>query len=96
MRNHGLTNQQRVGVALEHLREGLAGFIGREVQNRFQDQSLAEAQRRLGTDKLRGNKPVIEWDVAALLRLMWKSCTLFCGLPLRSSSPGRSAAALAL
>jgi len=68
-----LTNQQRVGKALEHLREGLAGFIDREFQNKYQDLSLAEAQRRVGTDKLRGNKPIVEWDAAALLRLMWES-----------------------
>ncbi len=68
-----LTNHQRVGKALEHLREGLAGFIAREFRNKYQDQDQAEAQRRLGTDKLRGNKPIVQWDAAALLRLMWES-----------------------
>ncbi len=68
-----LTNQQRVGKALELLRAGLAGFVSREFQTRFPDQAAAEAQRRLGTDRLRGNKPLVEWDAAALLRLMWES-----------------------
>ncbi|MBM3880418.1 MAG: ATP-binding protein [Verrucomicrobia bacterium] len=68
-----ITNQQRVGKALEHLREGLAGFIAREFQSKYQDRSLSEAQQRIGTDRLRGSKSIAEWDAAALLRLMWEA-----------------------
>jgi predicted AAA+ superfamily ATPase len=65
-----ITNQQRVGKALDLLREGLADFIHREFQSKFSNRALDEAQRLLGTDRLRGNKPIVEWDAAALLRLM--------------------------
>jgi len=68
-----LTNQQRVGKALDFLREGLADFIQRELQNKYAAKATSEAQRLLGTDRLRGNKPIKEWDVAALLRLMWEA-----------------------
>lgn len=67
------TNQQRVGKALEILREGLGEFIAREFQGKYGDGTLAEARRLLGTDRLRGDKPIGEWDAAALLRLMWES-----------------------
>jgi len=68
-----LTNQQRVGKALELLREGLADFIQRELQNKYGAKATSEAQRMLGTDRLRSNKPMKEWDAAALLRLMWEA-----------------------
>lgn len=68
-----LTNQQRVGKALDFLREGLGDFIQREFQNKYDKQATGEAQRLLGTDRLRGKKPIGEWDAAALLRLMWES-----------------------
>jgi predicted AAA+ superfamily ATPase len=68
-----LTNQQRVGKALELLREGLADFIQRELQSKYGAKATSEAQRMLGTDRLRGNKPMKEWDAAALLRLMWEA-----------------------
>jgi predicted AAA+ superfamily ATPase len=68
-----LTNQQRVGKALELLREGLADFIQREFQSKYSTKATSEAQRMLGTDRLRGNKPIKEWDAAALLRLMWEA-----------------------
>jgi len=67
------TNQQRVGKALDLLREGLADFIQREFQNKYGDQAPAEALRLLATDRLRGNKPIAAWDAAALLRLMWEA-----------------------
>lgn len=66
-----LTNHQRVGKALELLREGLADFVDREFQNQFGAKAQAAAKDRLTTDRLRGNKPIQEWDVAALLRLMF-------------------------
>ena len=70
-----LTNQQRVGKALEILREGLGDFVAREFQSRFGSKSQAAAKDRLVTDRLRGNKPIQEWDVAALLRLVFNSWT---------------------
>jgi predicted AAA+ superfamily ATPase len=68
-----ITNQQRVGKGLELLREGIAGFVKREFDVKYGASARLEAQYKLGTDRLRGDKPVNEWDVAALLRLMWES-----------------------
>ncbi|HWD92521.1 MAG TPA: Swt1 family HEPN domain-containing protein [Verrucomicrobiae bacterium] len=68
-----LTNQQRVGKALDLLRDGLGGFIQRELQSKYKERAQAEAQKFLDTDRLKGTKPIAEWDAAALLRLMWES-----------------------
>jgi len=68
-----LTNQQRVGKALDVLREGLGDYVAREFQSRFGAKAQAAAKDRLVTERLRGNKPIQEWDVAALLRLVFDS-----------------------
>lgn len=68
-----LTNQQRVGKALDILREALGDFVAREFQSRFGTKAQAAAKDRLVTERLRGNKPIQEWDVAALLRLVFDS-----------------------
>lgn len=68
-----ITNQQRVGKALDLLREGLGDFVVREFENRFGAKAQAAAKDRLVTDRLRSNKPIQEWDVAALLRLVFDS-----------------------
>lgn len=67
-----ISNQERVGKALEVLRQGLAPFVEREVRSRIEAGSLRpEALRRIAEDPKLGNKPITEWDVAALLKLMW-------------------------
>jgi predicted AAA+ superfamily ATPase len=68
-----ITNQQRVGKALDLLRDGLADFIQREFHSKYAEKALHQAQQYLATDRLRGNKPIGEWDAAALLRVMWDS-----------------------
>ena len=55
-----LTNQQRVGKALDILREGLGDFVAREFQSRFGAKAQAAAKDRLVTERLRGNKPIQE------------------------------------
>ena len=39
----------------------------------FKERAAAEAGRFLGEDRLNAKKPIAEWDVAALLKLMWDS-----------------------
>ncbi|MBI5394224.1 MAG: DUF499 domain-containing protein [Verrucomicrobia bacterium] len=68
-----VTNHQRVGKALDFLREGLGEYVQREFQSKYAARALAEAQSLLGTDRLRGNKAIGQWDAAPLLRLMWES-----------------------
>jgi len=68
-----ITNQERVGKAMELLRQGLAPFAEREFKNLHKAQAGAEALRYMGEDRIAGKKPLAEWDVAALLKLMWES-----------------------
>jgi len=66
-----VTNHERVGKAMELLKQGLSPFVDRELKNLFKDKALIEANRYLGEDRLLSKKGVIEWDVAALLKVMW-------------------------
>src|SRR5215472_16064764 len=66
-----ITNQERVGKALELLKVGLAPFVEREFKNIYKDRALAEAQRLMMSERLDANRPFASWDAAVLLRLMW-------------------------
>lgn len=68
-----ITNQDRVGKAMELLRAGLAPFVEREFANLHLGKAAETARAYLNDDRTVANKPIIEWDVAALLRLMWES-----------------------
>ncbi|MBA2592967.1 MAG: ATP-binding protein [Gammaproteobacteria bacterium] len=67
------TNQERIGKAMELLRQGLAPFADREFKSLHKAQAGAEALRYMGEDRLLAKKPIAEWDVAALLKLMWEA-----------------------
>jgi predicted AAA+ superfamily ATPase len=66
-----ITNQERVSKAMELLRTGLAPFVEREFKSQHQAQAADAARRYFGDDRAVGKKPIAEWDVAALLKLMW-------------------------
>src|SRR5437899_3197962 len=68
-----ITNQERVGKAMELLRTGLAPFVEREFKSQHQAQAADAARRYFGDDRTVGKKPVAEWDVAPLLKLMWEA-----------------------
>jgi len=68
-----ITNQERVGKAMELLRAGLAPFVEREFKSQHQAQAADVARRYFGDDRTVGKKPIAEWDVAALLKLMWEA-----------------------
>ena len=68
-----ITNQERVGKAMDLLRQGLAPFAEREFKSFHKAQAAAEAMRYMGEDRQVDKKPISEWDVAALLKLMWES-----------------------
>ena len=68
-----MTNHERVGKAMDLLKEGLGPFVEREFQNAFRDKALFQAALYLGDDRLNTNKPVTQWDVSALLKLMWET-----------------------
>ncbi|GAB4177088.1 MAG: Swt1 family HEPN domain-containing protein [Rhodocyclaceae bacterium] len=69
-----ITNHERVGKAMELLRAGLAPFVEREVRAAAKaGQVRIDAVQRFAEDPLLGKKPIAEWDVAALLKLMWEA-----------------------
>ena len=68
-----LTNQERVGKAMELLRAGLAPFVEREFTNLHLAKATENARGYLNDDRTIASKPIAEWDVAALLRLMWEA-----------------------
>ena len=68
-----ITNHERVGKALDLLRAGLAPFVEREFKNAYGERTPAEAARLLGEDRLNAERPMTEWDVAALLKVMWEA-----------------------
>ncbi|MEK7757284.1 MAG: Swt1 family HEPN domain-containing protein, partial [Planctomycetota bacterium] len=68
-----ITNHERVGKALELLKNGLGPFVEREFKSAYRDRAAAEVSRFMSEDRLNAKRPVAEWDVAALLKLMWES-----------------------
>jgi len=77
-----ISNQDRVGKAMELLRAGLAPFVARELKSQHQAKADEEARRYFGDDRTVGKKPVAEWDVAALLKLMWEAWNAVFGKTL--------------
>lgn len=68
-----ITNHERVGKAMDLLKEGLAPFIEREFVSVYKNKALDEAKAFVVDDRLNTAKPLKEWDVAAQLRLMWEA-----------------------
>jgi predicted AAA+ superfamily ATPase len=68
-----ISNHERVGKAMDLLKQGLAPFIERELENVYKDQARAQAARLMGEDRLLEGKPLDTWDAAALLKLMWEA-----------------------
>ena len=68
-----ITNHERVGKMLDLLRSGLGPFAEREFRNVYADQVEERIAQVLGDDRINNGKPMAEWDVAVLLKLMWDS-----------------------
>lgn len=68
-----ISNQERVGKAMDFLRAGLAPFVDREFQSQHKSQATDVARRYFGDDRTVGKKQITDWDVAALLKLMWEA-----------------------
>lgn len=66
-----LSNQERVGKALELVRAGLAPFVDREFTNLYKTKALEEANQYVRDPRQKTDQPFAEWDAAALLKLMW-------------------------
>ncbi len=52
-----ITNHERVGKALELLRDGLAPFVEREFTSHYGDEALQTAQRFVVSDRLETGRP---------------------------------------
>ena len=63
------TNRERVGQGLELLRNGLAPYVQREIGARPERVPM-DRIRRYADDPRLIDKPIGEWDVSGLLRLM--------------------------
>src|SRR5947208_9883154 len=68
-----ITNHERVGKGLELLKAGLRPFVEREFKSTYKDRAAAEAARFMGETRLNTQRPIGDWDAAALLKLMWDS-----------------------
>src|SRR5271165_675300 len=69
-----ITNQERVGKAMDLLRVGLAPFVEREVQSAVKVGTVRmDAVCRFADDPMLGSKAIAQWDVAGLLKLMWET-----------------------
>ena len=65
------TNRERVGAALDLLKEGLAPYVEREMKAVYGSQWLSEAQYAISREisSINGNEPHL--DCTALLAIMW-------------------------
>jgi predicted AAA+ superfamily ATPase len=68
-----ITNHERVGKAMDLLKQGLGPFVEREFKSSYKERALAEATRYLGEDRILAKKSIGEWDAAGLLKLMWEA-----------------------
>lgn len=68
-----LTNQERVGKALDLLRSGLGPFIEREIGSALKRAVAIPALVGFNEDPMTRNRPIPDWDAAALLKLMWEA-----------------------
>jgi predicted AAA+ superfamily ATPase len=68
-----INNHERVGKAMELLKQGLGPFVEREFRNLYRDKAASEALRFFNDDRNLVGRSVTEWDVAALLKLMWEA-----------------------
>ena len=66
------TNNERVGKSLDQLKEGLGPFVVREIHRASGSNALHRSELdRFRSDPMYSNKPIVDWDVAGLLALMW-------------------------
>ena len=65
-----ITNRDRVGKALDSLKEGLGPFVEREFVRVHRKRADEQARRYFHDRQLHTDRPIHEWDAAALLGLM--------------------------
>ena len=65
------TNHERVGKALDLLKAGLGPFVDRELKRAIKNKRVDAGVLNWFDDPNLRKRPLAEWDVAALLKLMW-------------------------
>src|SRR5688572_15477452 len=68
-----INNHERVGKAMDLVKAGVAPFVERELKNVYAEKAQSQALAVVGEDRLNAKRPLTEWDVAALLKVMWES-----------------------
>jgi len=69
-----VTNHERVGKALELLKAGLGPFVEREIKSAIAADTLSlQKVKSFVDDPILASKGIVEWDAAALLKLMWET-----------------------
>jgi predicted AAA+ superfamily ATPase len=69
-----ISNQERVGKGMELLRTGLAPFVEREIHSAVKTGSLRmDVVQRYAEDPILSKKPIAQWDVQGLLKVMWET-----------------------
>src|SRR5438128_6687026 len=67
-----ITNQERVGKALELLKEGLRPFVERELKAQHAQMWFDQAKASVGESlSLFGTEAQPKWEIATLLAVMW-------------------------
>ena len=67
-----ITNHERVGKALDWLKDGLGPFVEREVHNRIKAGGVhMDIIRRFADNPILAEQPIRAWDASAQLKLMW-------------------------
>src|ERR1700680_2564027 len=68
-----ITNHERVGKAMELLKDGLQPFVERELKAQFQDDWFDELKPALSPQQLGffGTEAQARWDDASVLSILW-------------------------
>ena len=68
-----ITNHERVGKALELLKDGLGPFLERELKSEYQQRWFEEVKTTLSPQQLTfaGTEKNPQWEIATVLAVMW-------------------------
>jgi predicted AAA+ superfamily ATPase len=67
-----ITNYERVGKALEHLKVGLSPFVDREIKDAIASNSVSMQRiKEFLDDPILTKKNISDWDASALIKIMW-------------------------
>ncbi len=68
-----ITNHERVGKALDLLKDGLGPFLERELKSEYQQRWFDEVKTTLSPQQLTfaGTEKNPQWDIATVLAVMW-------------------------